>query len=200
MRRLLLIAALAAVAVTPALAVAKKKHSHIPNCSALSRSAIAKLAQTGHLKLEKKVGNLCEFTGKGEHHGHYKTTLDVQVIPYIKSIWQTAKSDAQSTAAKNGSTYGENSKKLFFVTGLITGKGKQQCKKDLGKPGHGQSKFGPVCATEPNATHVGVYGNGTDMRNGLHLMVSAAVTGEEGDVHLSHMLKLVKDVISGKIH
>ena len=36
--------------------------------------------------------------------------------------------------------------------------------------------------------------------NHLHLMVSAAVTGQRGDVHLSHMLELVKEVISGKIH
>jgi hypothetical protein len=31
-------------------------------------------------------------------------------------------------------------------------------------------------------------------------MVSAGVTGQQGDVHLSHMLALVKDIISGKIH
>ena len=39
--------------------------------------------------------------------------------------------------------------------------------------------------------HCSVYGNGTDKRLHLHLMVSAGVSGQRGDVHLSHMLALV---------
>jgi hypothetical protein len=105
-----------------------------------------------------------------------------------------------NSAAKNGTTFGQSSKQLFFVTGEETGEGLQPCEKDLGTPGKGQSKFGPVCATEPDASHIGGYGNGTDKRNHLHLMVSVAVTGQLGDVHLSHLIKLVTDVISGKIH
>jgi hypothetical protein len=140
------------------------------------------------------------FTGKGEHHRHYEPTLDIQIIPYIKSVWDTAMSDAMKSAGKHRNTFGQSSKTLFFITGEETGKGLQPCKKDLGTPGKGQSKFGPVCATEPDASHIGVYGNGTDKRNHLHLMVSVAVIGQLGDVHLSHVIELVKDVISGKIH
>jgi hypothetical protein len=43
-------------------------------------------------------------------------------------------------------------------------------------------------------------GMGKIKRSHLRLMVSAAVVGQQGDSHLSHMLALVQDVISGKIH
>ena len=200
MKRSVFTSLLVAIAITPTVAAAKKTHAQIPNCAAVSRSEIAKLAQTGQLKLLKKVGNLCEFTGAGEHHGHYRPTLGIQIIPYITSIWNTAKSDAMHSGAKNGNTFGQSSKQVFFVTGKDTGSGLQPCQKKLGTPGKGQSKFGPVCATEPDASHIGVYGNGTDKRNHLHLMVSVAVTGQLGDVHLSHVIQVVTDVISGKIH
>jgi hypothetical protein len=84
--------------------------------------------------------------------------------------------------------------------GLETGKGLQPCKKDLGSPGKGESKYGPVCASEPDATHIGAYGNGTDKRNHLHLMVVVGVNGQLGDVHLSHVIEVVKEVVFGKIH
>jgi hypothetical protein len=31
-------------------------------------------------------------------------------------------------------------------------------------------------------------------------MVSAGLTGQQGDVHLSHVLGVVKEVLSGKLH
>jgi hypothetical protein len=191
---------LVAIAVPSTLAAVRKAHSPIPNCAAVSRHEMATVAQTGHLKLAKQTGNLCVFTGSGEHPGHYKTTFEIQIVPYYNSIWNTAKSDAMRSAARNGDTFGQSSKKLFFVTGETTGKGLQPCKPDLGTPGKGESKYGPVCATEPAESHISVYGNGIDRRSHLHLMVSAGVTGQRGDVHLSHMLELVKEVISGKIH
>jgi hypothetical protein len=200
MRRIVFTSLLVAIAITPAVAAAKKTPAQIPNCAGISRSQIAKLAQTGQLKLMKKVGNLCEFTGAGEHKGHYKPALEIQIIPYITSIWDRARSDAVHSGGKNGDTFGQSSKQLFFVTGKDTGQGLQPCQKKLGTPGKGQSKFGPVCATEPDASHISAYGNGTDKRNHLHLMVTVAVTGQLGDVHLSHVIPLVTDVITGKIH
>ncbi len=173
-------------------------HSHVPSCLHLSRGALASLAQTGRLDFRKKVGNLCDFTGAGEHKGHYHTTFDVDVIPYFKSVWDTAKSKAQALAAKHGDDFGENSRKLFFVSGQFTGKGK--CNKHNDQPGKGEARFGPACAGEPDAEHFGVYGYGKDKRNGLELMVTAGLTGQRGDVHLSHMIELAKEVISGKIH
>ena len=198
MRRILFPLLLVATAITPTVALAKG--SRVPSCAAVSRSEIAKLAQTGVLTLKKRTGNLCEFTGEGEHRGHYKPTLEIQIVPYFNSIWDSAKSQAMKSGSKDGNEFGEVSRSLFFVTGKETGKGLQPCKKDLGTPGRGDSKFGPACETEPDASHIGAYGNGIDKRNHLHLMVSVGVTGQLGDVHLSHMIKLAKDVISGKIH
>jgi hypothetical protein len=191
-------------AVFPAAAASKGKGKHrsnIPSCSKLSRKALEDLAQTGDLKLEKKIGPLCIFYGKGLHSDHYKPTLSVEVIPYISSIWKRAKDDAQASGHKNGDTFGESSNALFFVSGKQTGNGLQPCNaKDLGSPGKGQSKFGPVCDTEPDQSHFSVYGNGTDKRTHMRLMVSSALTGQQGDVHLSHVIELVKEVISGAIH
>jgi hypothetical protein len=48
--------------------------------------------------------------------------------------------------------------------------------------------------------HFNAYGYGTDTRVHLQLMISVAVTGQQGDVHLSHMISLVQQILSGKIH
>lgn len=196
-----LVALLVVSAVTfPAIASSKTKKpkAHFPSCSALSHKALADIAQTGTLKLEKKIGNLCIFYG--EHRGHYKPALDVQMIPYIKSIWDLAKTDAVKSAAKDGDDYGQVNSKMFFVSGKKSDAGLPPCSKDYGSPGKGQSKFGPACSPEPDLEHFTVIGNGTDKRNGLHVMVSGALSGQEGDVHLSHVITLVKEVISGKLH
>lgn len=187
------------VALLPGVAASRTSRTkrHIPNCKKLPRSKMADIAQTGRLTFRKKIGNLCEFTG--HHPNHYEPTFDITVVSYKKSIWDSAKSQAQSTAAMEGSDYGDVSRSMFFVQGNLTDKGDAPCNKHNGKPGKGGSKFGPACIPEPDAVHIGVYGHGTDKHNGLHLMVSAAVTAQKGDVHLSHMIKLVKDVISGKI-
>jgi hypothetical protein len=199
----LVLAAIVLAVAFPAVAASKgkgKHHSNIPSCSKVSRKALEDLAQTGDLKLEKKTGPLCIFYGKGLHSDHYKPTLSLEIIPYISSIWARAKDLAQASGHKNGDTFGESSNALFFVSGKQTGNGLQPCSAKLGSPGKGQSKFAPVCDTEPDQSHFSVYGNGTDKRTHLRLMVSAALTGQQGDVHLSHQLELVKEVISGAIH
>ncbi len=192
---------LASLAVVPAVAFSKpasKHHGHIPSCSKLSRKEIENLAQTGKLKLQKHIGPFCTFTG--HHPGHYEPTFELGIIPYIASIWQTARSDATASASKNGSDFGAVNSHLFFVSGTKTSAGLPPCTRGFGSPGKGQSKLGPACAGEPSMVHYSVYGNGTDKRLHLHLMVSAGVSGQQGDVHLSHILALVKDIISGKIH
>jgi hypothetical protein len=187
------------VALAPSSAPAKG-HSHVPKCTHVSRKAMAKLAQTGTLDLLKKIGNLCEFTGKGEHKKHYRPTFEIQIVPYFSSVWNLAKSKAKSTAAKNGDDFGETNKHLFFVSGEIKSSDLGKCNKHNDKPGQGGAKFGPACKGEPVADHFTVIGNGTDKRAGLKLMVSAGLTGQRGDVHLSHMIELVKEILSGKIH
>jgi hypothetical protein len=197
MRARLLVAGLllAVGTVTPA---ASAKGS-FPSCAKLSRKAMATIAQTGPLELRKKIGNLCEFTGdRGKHQ--YQPTFEVQLIPYISRIWNTAEGSAQFTAAKNGSVFGHANKNLFDVSGAVTDSGLQPCMPDLGSPGQGESLQGPVCSPEPPEDHFSAYGRGIDKRNGLHIMVSAGLTGQQGDVHLSHLLELVKEIFSGKIH
>lgn len=67
--------------------------------------------------------------------------------------------------------------------------------------GGGQSTHGPpACDGQPSWAHFSAYGNGTDKRVHARLMVSAGVTGQEGDVCLSHVLELVKEILSGKLH
>jgi hypothetical protein len=192
---------LTSLAVLPAVAFSKtasKHHGHIPSCAKLSRKAIENLAGTGTLKLKKHVATFCAFTG--EHPDHYEPQFQLGIIPYIAPVWQTEKADATRSAAKNGSHYGQVNSHLFFVTGENTSAGLPPCTAGDGSPGKGGSKLGPACAGEPSLEKISVYGNGTDKRVHLHLMVSAGVTGQQGDVHLSHMLALVKDIISGKIH
>lgn len=193
------------VALFPALAASKTSHhshhhhaSHFPSCSHISRPALANLAQTGQLTLRKRTGNLCEFTGK--HPGHYEPRFEIELVPYSQQLWNTIKSDAQSSAAANGDQFGQASPKEVFVVGRSTDSGLDPCKKEDGKPGKGESKFAPACAPEPDAVSISVYGHGTDKRLHMDIIVSSAVTGQAGDVHLSHMLQLVKDVVSGKIH
>ena len=191
----------ASLAVVPAIAFSKptsKHHGHIPSCAKLSRKAIETLAGTGKLKLAKHIAPFCAFTG--EHRGHYEPQFELGVIPYVASIWQTEKADATQSAAKNGSDFGQANSHLFFVTGEQTSAGLPPCSANYGSPGKGGSKLGPACAGEPSLEKISVYGNGTDKRLHLRLMVSAGVTGQQGDVHLSHMLALVKEIISGKIH
>ena len=82
---------LVALITLPAFAVASHKNSsRIPDCSALSRGAIASLMGTGPLTLEKKTGNLCTFTGR--IHKHYKPALVIQIVPWSKSCspWPNA--------------------------------------------------------------------------------------------------------------
>ena len=182
-----------AVALFPALAASKTTRAHIPVCSRISRTAMANLAQTGPLKLRKKIGPLCQFTG--EHHGHYEPTFDLEIIPYISSIWNTAKTAAQKAGAKPGNSFGQSSSKLFFESGTDTSSSLPAC-----SPGEKPPKYGPpACAGQPSWVHFGAYGNGTDPRAHARLMVAAAVSGQEGDLHLSHMLELAKEILSGKL-
>lgn len=133
------------VLVLPAIASSKpKRHSGIPSCSSIARKEIASLAQAGRLKLVKKIGNFCAFTG--EHHGHYEPTLDLEVVPYVKSIWDRAKSDAQASATKNGSRFGRGNSKLLFVSGTTTSAGLGPCTRHNDRPGKGEAKLGPACA------------------------------------------------------
>lgn len=183
--------------IAPASVIAKTSHGgkgSVPSCSSLSRTAIAKLVGTGPLTLKARIGNLCEFAG--HISGHYTPMLDVQIEPYFPAIWNTAQSDAMKSAAAQHSTFGRFSSKLFFVSGSKSSEGLGPCE---GKT-IGPEQVGPECAGQPELVHYNAIGYGRYKAGGEKLMVSTAVASQLGDTHLSHMISLVQQLLSGKIH
>jgi hypothetical protein len=196
---------LAALIALPAFAMASHKSPpRIPDCSALSRGAIANLIGTGPLTLEKKIGNLCTFAGRIPKH--YKPALVIQIVPWSKKLFSVAERDAVHSAAREHEQFGVVSsalkvgKSAFFVTGTMTSASLPPCgSEEAPAPAPLEVRTGPICAGEPSATHINVTGYGTSPR-GAELMVSAGGVAQQGDISLIHVITLVKDLISGKIH
>jgi hypothetical protein len=187
------------LAVAPASVVAKTPHGgpgSAPSCSLLSRVAIANLVGTGSLTLQGKIGNLCEFTG--HLPGHYLPMLDIQIEPYFPTVWKAAQSAAMKSAAAQHSTYGRFSSKLFFVSGDKTSEGLPACEE--GNTIIGPLQAAPECAGQPELVHFNAIGYGPYRSGSLQLMVSAAVSSQVGDTHLSGVIALVQRLLSGKIH
>lgn len=195
---------LAALITLPAFAVASNKSSPmVPDCSLLSRGAIASLVGTGPLKLEKKIGNLCTFAGRIPKH--YKPALVIQIVPWSKKLFSLAESDAVHSAAREHEQFGLVSSALkvgkmaFFVTGTKTSASLPPCgSEEAPAPAPLEVRTGPICAGEPSLTHVTVTGYGPS-RGGAELMVSAGGVAQQGDISLIHVINLVKDLITGKI-
>jgi hypothetical protein len=196
---------LAALITLPAFAVASHRSSpRIPACSALSRGAIATLMGTSPLTLEKRVGNLCTFAGR--IHGHYKPVLVIQIVPWSKRLFSVAERNAVHSASREHDQFGVVSRalkvgrKAFFVTGTTTSASLPPCgSEEAPAPSPLEVRTGPVCAGEPSATHINVVGYGPSP-GGVELMVSAGGVAQQGDISLIHVITLVKDLISGKIH
>jgi len=190
-----------AAMTVPAFAVASHTTSaKVPVCSALSRGAIANLVGTGPLTLTQKIGNLCTFTGY--KHGRYKPALAIQIVPWRASIFSLAERDARRSEGAFGvvSKALNVGKRAFFVTGTKTSASLGRCgTEEAPAPSPLEIRTGPICAGEPALGHVNVVGYGPSP-SGAELMVSAGGVAEQGDISLSHMIKLVKDLISGKIH
>jgi hypothetical protein len=203
-RRALLVVVVASM-VLPAFASASHKSApRIPSCSALSRVAIANLVGTGPLALTKKIGNLCAFAG--ERHGHYKPVLTIQIVPWSKSLFSVAEREAVQSAAREHEQFGVVSRALkvgtraVFVTGTKTSASLPKCgSEEAPAPAPLEVRTGPICAGEPALTHVTVIGYGPSP-SGVELMVSAGGVAQQGDISLIHVIALVKDLISGKIH
>jgi hypothetical protein len=198
-----LLVILAASMMLPAVAAASRASSpRIP--SALSRSAIANLVGTGPLTLTQKIGNLCAFTG--DRHGHYKPALTIQIVPWSKSLFSRAEGDAVHSAAREHAQFGvvarelKVGKRAFFVSGTMTSESLPRCgSEEAPAPVPLEIRTGPICAGEPALTHITVIGYGPSP-GGVELMVSAAGAAQQGDISFIHVIDLVKDVISGKIH
>ena len=200
-----MLAIVVALIALPALAIASRPSSpRIPVCSGLSRSAIGNLVGIGPLTLEKKIGNLCSFAG--HRPGHYKPELSIQIVPWSKRLFSVAESDAMRSAAREHEQFGVVSRALkvgrraVFVTGTKTSASLPPCgSEEAPAPSPLEVRTGPICAGEPALTHATVIGYGPSP-GGAQLMVSAGGVAQEGDVSLIHVISLVKDILSGKIH
>jgi hypothetical protein len=194
-----LLTCLPLVIAIPALAATSSKvthrTSHVPKCTGLSRTAMAGVLGSPHLKFKGLVphSNLC--TWEAIRHGHYHELVVVDIIPGIKSIYKTAEADGKKSAAKEGKTFGTLSlshapwKEAFDVSGSVYNTGLEAC-----EPGHRQPKFGPPqCSSDPDWSTVNV-----DSYNSK-LMVSVGAVAQLGDVYLSHVIKLNEDILAGKI-
>jgi hypothetical protein len=196
---------LGALITLPAFAVASHKSPPgIPDCSALSRGAIANLMGTGPLTLERKIGNLCTFAGRIPKH--YKPVLVIQIVPWSKKLFSVAERDAVHSAAREHEQFGMVSsalkvgKSAFFVTGTKTSASLPPCgSEEAPGPSPLEVRTGPICAGEPSLTNINVTGYGPSP-SGAELMVSAGAAAQQGDISLIHVITLVKGLISGKIH
>ena len=189
--------ALLAVAVLLPASVASSKPKprppSAPSCAGFSAAAIANALRTGPLTFKSKVAYTC--TWEGAPHGHYREIIAIGVVPGIKSIYQTAESDGMKAAAKQHKTFGKLGSRgapwtaAFFVTGTTNPGTLMACKPDHIRPLSGP----PACSGDPawTATDVDAYNS--------KLMVSTAAGAELGDIHLSGMIELVREIASGKI-
>jgi len=145
---------LAALTTLPAFAVASHKSPPgVPDCSALSRGAIANLIGTGPLALEKKVGNLCAFSG--HRPGHYKPGLVIQIVPWSKKLFSVAERDCRVLGRKGSSQFGVVSSALkvgkgaFFVTGTMTSASRGKCGSEEA-PARRRRKYAPAQSVPVN--------------------------------------------------
>jgi hypothetical protein len=161
------------------------KEAAIPNCASLSRTAMASLAGTGPLTVLKITGPYCAFISRIA--GHYRPTLDVGILPYSKALWKAA-----TSVHPTGATVGYANPKLFFWASTVTSESAgntSACQSDQVVV----NEVGPECAGQPTQDAFGAAGYGS-------YIVTVDLSGQLGDVHLSHVLAMVMQILSGKIH
>jgi len=186
---LVVVLALTLALLMSASAPAKTK---MPSCTSLSRTAMASLAGTGPLALTRVVGPYCYFTGRIS--GHYKPELQVSILPYSKPLWMAA----TGRPCAPGAICGHFNARLFDVTAKpLTSAGLPPCAANALPR---SAITGPACAGEPTENVFTAYTCGSYSSSGLQVIVTAGLTGQQGDVHLSHLIALVQQILSGKIH
>jgi hypothetical protein len=163
-----------------------------PNCATLSRTSLASLGGTGPLAVLKITGPLCTFIGRVA--GHYRPTLEVEIVPYSTPLWHAA-----TAVHPPHATTGYSSPKLFFWTQMVTSETQgntSPCQPDDVV----ENETAPACSGQPDGDAFGVSGHGPYKSGSLEVIVTVGLTGQQGDVHLSHALALVTQILSGKIH
>jgi hypothetical protein len=164
----------------------------IPNCASLSRTALASLAGTGPLTVLKNIGPLCTFIGRVA--GHYRPTLEVEIVPYIPAIWKAA-----TAVHPTDATVGHASSKLSFWAATVTSESAGDTTPCTPEDVVANAT-GPTCPGQPTENTFGATGYGPYKSGAQQLIVTIGLTGQAGDVHLSHALALVTQILSGKLH
>jgi hypothetical protein len=96
-------------------------------------------------------------------------------------------------------TIGHANPKLFFWVATVTSESAgdtSPCQSDDVVA----NETGPACPGQPTEDAFGASGYGPYKSGGQLLIVTVGLTGQLGDVHLSHALALVTQILSGKIH
>jgi len=193
-------ALIAIVSPAPAAAGAKStpKPPGPPACSGLSPTVMAKVIGLRTLTFRARVphSNLCTWEGS-RGASHYRALLMINIVPGVKSIYDTALGDAEK---KHGfgmlTTLSGPWKAAFFVTQTTSGSSLDPCSPDRKLPTFGP----PRCSTEPEWTTFAVDSYGTSGYYRQSLMVSISLGAQHGDSQLSHIITLNGQVLSGKIH
>jgi hypothetical protein len=175
------------VVAMPSVAKPKGPPATTPLCAKLSRTAVANLVGIGPMVLDRTIGPYCTFVGAV--HKHYIPMLELAILPYSASLWSNILS----------ASHGVNhySKSLVFAQDTKTSEGLQSCHSSSPPP---EAETGPSCNSQPNETVIVTDGYGTDKSVGQKVIVVTSVTGQQGDVHLSHQIVLVQKILSGTIH
>ena len=157
---------------------------------------MAKVLGSASLVFKGRPGNANLCFWEAIKPGHYHETLAIDIVPGIKSIYKVAEADGMKNAAKEDKNFGTLSsgrnpwKAAFFVTKSVYNDGLGAC-----PPEHVMPAFGPPeCAGDPGWSTIDV-----DSYNSK-LMVSVGAAGQVGDVYLSHVIALNKEILAGKIH
>jgi hypothetical protein len=196
----MLVALTAIISLAPTAAVSRSapKLPVPPACSGLSPTAMAKVIGLHTLTFHARTPhtNLCTWEGS-RGASHYRALLMINIVPGIKSIYETALGDAEK---KHGfgmlTTLSGPWKAAFFVTQTTSGGNLDPC-----SPEHKLPTFGPPrCSTDPEWTTFAVDSYGTSSYYHQSLMISISLGAQHGDSQLSHIIALNGQVLSGKIH
>lgn len=193
-------ALIAVVCLAPAAAVSESaaKVPVPPACSGLSPGAMLNVIGLHTLTFHARVprSNICTWEGsKGA--SHYRALLTIDIVPGVKSIYETALGDAEK---KHGfgmlTTRSGPWKAAFFVSQTTSGADLDPC-----SPDHKLQRFGPPrCSSDPEWTTYAVDSYGTSSYYHQSLMISIGLALQHGDSQLSHVIALNGQVLSGKIH
>jgi hypothetical protein len=195
------VAGFAFVVVACATAVvgyASTKASPLPPCSHLSSSKLSKYFDVGQLKFQGVTPHSDICTWLGARTGHYHAQLQIGFSPGSKSLFQAVTKSAETSAKRRGATFStvqKSSPAIIEVSEIDHGGSLKPC-----GPGHTIPEFGPPqCESDPAWYTDSADADGRMKRGGASVIVSANAGAELGDVGVHEMVKLCKDILSGRV-